>query len=136
MRANFEKIRDGKRPGLVIIGSLTVEQLQAINANRAVEELPPIAAEVVFVGRHIYQSRVVKDGYTIEDVLDQIYSAMDECAVVVGTLKMTGIENPSLRADRYGNRVNDRAIFECTTRHPRPELFSVIPKGDLNKPQK
>jgi len=30
--------------------------------------------------------------------------------------------------------VLDRAIFECTQRKPRAELFSVIPKGDTRKP--
>jgi hypothetical protein len=135
MRINLEKIRDGQKPKLILIGSLTANQLAAINANRAVQALPPLNDEVVFVGRHVYQSRIVTDGYTIEDVLDQIFSAMDCAAVLVESLKMTGIENPNLRSDRYGNQVNDRAIFECTLRHPRPELFSVIPKGDTIKPK-
>jgi hypothetical protein len=48
----------------------------------------------------------------------------------------TILENPYPRADRYGNTVKDRAILECSARHPKPELFSVIPKGDRIKPQK
>jgi len=93
-------------------------------------------AEVVFIGKHIYQSRVAKDGYAIEDVIDQISNAMHSESVVLDTSKMTAMENPNLRADRYGNMVKDRAVFECTVRHPRPELFSVVPRGDLIKPQK
>ena len=112
MRVNLEKIRDLGIPKLIVIGSLTFEQLAAINDNRARQELPPIRGEVVFLGRHIYKSRILGDGYSIEDVLDQIYSAMDSAAALVETLKMTGIENPN----------------------PRPELFSVIPKGDRYKP--
>jgi L-fucose mutarotase/ribose pyranase (RbsD/FucU family) len=91
---------------------------------------------VVFIGKHIYQNRIAKDGYTIEDVIDQITSAMHPDSLVLDTSKMTAMENPDLREDRYGNKVRDRAVFECTVRHPRPELFSVIPRGDLIKPQK
>lgn len=46
---------------------------------------------------------------------------------------MTAVENPVPRPDRYVNAVCDRAIFECSARHPRPELFSVVPRGDRLK---
>ena len=87
------------------------------------------------MGRHVYISRVQKDGYTIEDVIDQILSAMDEISIIIAGPKMTAMQNQTLRSDRYGNMVRDMVVFECTTRHPRPELFSVIPKGDTNKPK-
>ncbi len=136
IRSNLEKIRDGKKVHAITIGQLTEKQLKDINSNRAIEQLPPIAAEVVFVGGHIYKSRVIRDGYTIEDVLDQVSSAMDSASVAIKTLKMTEIENPNPRLDRYGNEVKDRAVFECSARHPRPELYGVIPKGDQIKPIK
>lgn len=98
--------------------------------------LKPIIAEVVFVGGHIYKSRIVRDAYTIEDVIDQISSAMDEAAEVLDAIYMTILQNPNGRADRYGNFVRDRAILECSTRHPRAELFSIVPKGDKIKPTK
>ena len=88
------------------------------------------------IGKHIYRSRVVKDGYTIEDVIDQITNAMQSDAAVLDTKKMTAMQKPKMRADRYGNQVKDRVIFECTSRHPRPELFAVVPKGDLIKPKR
>jgi hypothetical protein len=134
LRANLEQIRDGQKPRLVVIGTITANQLTEINANRHAQELPPITGEVVFVGKHVYKSRIAEDGYTIEDVLDQITSAMECTAVVIKSLKMTGMENPTPRADRYGNNVRDRAVFECSARHPRPELLSVMPKGDNTKP--
>ena len=115
------------------IGTLTDAQLATINARRNEEGLKPIVPEVLFVGWHVYRSRVLRDGYSIADVIDQIESAMTGEAVVE---YQTWIENPVLRADRYGNLVKDRAILECSVRHPRPELFSVIPKGDRIKPQK
>jgi hypothetical protein len=136
MRMNLERIREGKNPKLIIVGNLTEIQLMELNMIRQDEELPPMTDEVVFIGRHLYNSRVIEDGYTIEDVLDQIVSAMENASVVIRSLKMTGMENPRPRNDRYGNQVNDRVVFECTRRHPRPEIYSVIPKGDKNKPRK
>ena len=140
IRANLEALQRGERVRAVAIGTLTSAQLSAINQMRAAYgtpgALPPIIDEVLFVGHHVYKSRCIRDGYTINDVLDQVAGAMDATAVSTNTNYMTAIENPTARTDRYGNEVRDRAIFECTTRHPRPELFSVVPKGDTIKPKK
>jgi hypothetical protein len=136
IRANFEEISKGAKPRGVAIGSLTDQQLEEINRARAahVPPLPPVSGEVLFYGRHLYKSRVVRDGYSVEDVIDQIASAMDAVAVFVHHPINTILQNRSGRADRYGNMVKDLAVFECSARHPRPELFSVMPKGDMNKP--
>jgi hypothetical protein len=137
LRQQLEQNRVRQAIRVVPIGTLTIAQITAINVVRANERLRPIIEEVVFFGRHIYKRRIVDDGYTIEDVIDQISSAMDRVSVVLADLApMTIMENPNPRADRYSNFVRDRAVFECSTRHPRPELFSVIPKGDLRKPCK
>jgi hypothetical protein len=137
LRQQLEQIRDRHAVRVVPIGTLTIAQITAINVTRADERLRPIIEEVVFFGRHIYKRRIVNDGYTIEDVIEQISSVMESVSVVLADLApMTIIENPNPRADRYGNFVRDRAVFECSARHPRPELFSVIPKGDANKPLK
>jgi hypothetical protein len=136
IRVNLEQIAAGHKASLVEIGTLTQEQLAGINEIRAAQSLTSVNPEVVFIGKHIYQSRIEKDGYTIEDVIDQISNAMHSVSRVLDAKQMTAIENPHPRVDRYGNRVTDRAIFECTARYPRPELFSVIPRGDLIKPQK
>jgi hypothetical protein len=136
IRANLEQVRDGQKPKLVVIGRLTQAQMDAINARRAEQGLLPIVDEVVFIGKHVYRSRITGNLYTIEDVIEQICSAMRYEATVVHDGFMTGLESPSLRADRYGNQVVDRVVFECTSKHPRPELFSVIPKGDKIKPTK
>ena len=136
--ANLEALQDGKRVKGVAIGILTAAQQNAINAERAAEEgaLPPILEEVIFFGSHVYQSRVLQDGYKLEDVVDQVMSAMDAQSVVVTSPRMTTIQNLVPRADRYGNQIRDKAVLECTRRHPRPELFTVVPKGDYNKAQK
>ena len=134
--ANLKLVQAGNRVRLVVIGALTDTQLDAINRERSAPRYPPIVAEVVFIGRHVYESRIVRDGYSIDDVIDQIASGMDAAAVLFQTASMTAIENPALRADRYGNSVRDRVIFECSARYPRPELFSVVPKGDRIKPKR
>jgi len=138
IRANLEALQSGQRVKGVAIGTLTAAQLNAINAERTAEEnrLPPILEEVIFFGSHAYQSRVLQDGYTIEDVVDQVLSAMDAQSVVVASPRMTTIQNPIPRADRYGNQIQDKAVLECTRRHSKAELFTVVPKGDNNKPKK
>jgi hypothetical protein len=60
---------------------------------------------------------------------------MDAASVLAPNPRMTVLQNPRGRADRYGNVVKDLAVLECTAHHPRPELFSVMPKGDKNKPK-
>jgi hypothetical protein len=138
IRTNLEQISKGYKVKPVAIGALTAAQVSAINQHRLAQNpnLLPVESEVLFFGSHIYKSRCERDGYTIDDVVDQIVSAMDTASVLVGNLPMQAIENPNKRADRYGNYVHDRAVFECMSRHPRPELFSVMPKGDRNRPQK
>jgi hypothetical protein len=126
----------GQKVRNVAIGALTEIQLAVINAKRIDDELPPIVAEALFVGGHVYRSRVIKDNYEIEDVIDQAESALSEFSEVLATPYLTALQNPVSRADRLGNQVYDRAILECTRYRPNPELFSVEPKGDLIKPAK
>ena len=136
IRLNLEEIGKGNRVRLVAIGQLTTVQLASFNAVRAALNLPPISAEILFMGRHIHKSRIAGDGYTIDDVLDQITSALDATAEVHASAKMNAVQNPQHRKDKHGNAVLDRGVLECTARHPRPELFSVIPLGDTIKPGK
>lgn len=135
--ANLEAIAKGDRVRTVTIGKLTGPQFEAINAYRASASLPGLEnPEIVFLGKHLYNSRVNGDGYTIDDVMDQIESALAETALAYMNLKMSALQAVVPRADRYGNMVLDRAVLELTQRKPRAELFSVIPKGDANKPKK
>jgi hypothetical protein len=135
IRANLEALDRKEKVKLVSIGTLTDSQFTTINRYRIEHGLPEISNEVVFIGSHIHKSRIVKDGYSIEDVLDQIVSAFEPNSTVING-KMTAIKNPTNRADRYGNQVRDEAVFECSSKHPRAELFSVVPRGDKIKPTK
>ena len=137
IRANLEALQRGERVKPVAIGTLTDHQLAVLNFYRTKElGLPPNTAEVIFIGGHIYARRVVDDGYTIEDAVEQVMSALDAQSIVVTGINLTTIQNLTVRADRYGNQIRDKATLECSRRHPRPELYGVSPKGDFNKPQK
>jgi hypothetical protein len=134
VKINLQISATGGRAALIAIGTFTERQLQDINAVRRGLGLHEIdRQEIVFVGRHLYTSRA-KDGYTVDDMWKQIEAAVSAASVVFASLKMTALESPQGRADGYGNTVRDRAVFECTQRKPRAELFSVIPKGDTQKP--
>lgn len=136
IRKNLEALQAGQRVPRVAVGKLTMTQIKAVNAQQADEGLPLSIDEVVFVGRHIYKRRILEDGYLIEDVVDQIESALSEGSEVIANNYMTAIKNPVARADRLGNLVHDEAILECSRYRPNPEIFSVVPKGDKIKPKK
>lgn len=133
---NLNALAKGERAKFVAIGNFTEQQFQEINAYRISNGLPPLEQnEILYMGRHHYESRVVRDGYNIADILLQIQSALSESSVVVMNARMTAIENQTPRDDGYGNQVTDRAIFELTSKKPRAELFSTIPRGDTTKPK-
>lgn len=137
IRTNLEQLQNGERPKFVAIGYFTDEQFAQINEFRLANDLHPLEQnEILYMGRHHYQSRVEKDGYKISDLIQQIENALSENSQVIMAQRMTAIQNQNPRNDGYGNVVNDRAIFELTNKKPRAELFSVIPKGDNIKPTK
>ena len=139
IRLNLEAISAKTRAKPVLIGTLTNVQRDAINAHRmhSNPQFQPIVSEVVFVGAHIHKRRIVEDGYTIDDVIAQIVSAMSDDSVFLGGSPMQTIGSIHPRRDRLGNSsIKDHAVFECTSRRPTAELFSVIPKGDKIKPTK
>lgn len=136
IRASLDILSTGGKPLVTTIGYLTADQHAIISAARILHGLPPlISPEVVFLGRHLYLSRAIRDGYTSDDIIDQIESAMDASSLVIATHRMTALRATAHRSDRYGNQVIDEAVFELTQRRPKAELYSVIPKGDKIKPR-
>lgn len=134
IRFNLLKIQSGEKAPIINIGFLTDTQFEQINILRTTINLHQLEQnEIVFIGRHLFNSRT-KDGYTVDDMIEQIVSALSSNSVVDISTSWSRIDNPIARADGYGNSVKDRGIFEMTARKPRAELFSVIPKGDNLKP--
>jgi hypothetical protein len=136
IRKNLQYIRNGRRAHAVVIGHLTEVQLAKMNAERAQRGFPPMDPKIVFVGKHVYDSRITEDGYSVDDVIAQITSALNDGSVFHANPKMNSLVNETGREDGYGNLVFDEAVFECSVRYPKPELLSVIPKGDRIKPKK
>lgn len=137
IRTNIAAIKRGLKPRWVLVGYLTDAQLNAINAHRRSRNFEPIDSEIVFLGKHVYQSRVVEDGYSEDDLLALIRSATSDTCVFTVTRKMTVLQNPTKRDSGYGCKVRDELTLECSGKYPRSELFSVVPRGDHNhKPKK
>lgn len=135
IRANLVTVAGGTKARPVVVGHFTTAQHAEINLVRSEQGLPALESpEIVFLGGHLYKSRVIKDGYTIEDVLLQIQYALADTAEVKANSWMTATKSTVRRRDGYGNEVLDEAVFELTQRKPRAELFSVAPKGDRVKP--
>ena len=139
IREQLRKLSKGERASLIAIGTLSDEQRDSINRMREARRnhlgdpapFPPLDAEIVMIGRHLYNSRVVKDGYTIEEVLLQIVNALDQSSRHIQTQRATLLQNPVSRTNPFGETIRDEAVLECSAKYPRPELFSVIPKGEL-----
>lgn len=130
IRVNLQKISTGKKPKAVLIGHLTPEQLLGVNEFLKARGFSPVSNEVMFKGEHAHESRMVRDGYSIDDVIDQITNGMDAKSVPFESETMSAIRNETPRVDRFGNQVIDTIVFRCAGKS-KPELYSVIPRGDV-----
>ena len=130
IREQLDRIRLGHRVPLIAIGYLTEAQHTALREFRASQNLAGgESPEIVYLGRHHFNSRSAQ-GYTVEDMVLQIQAGLAADAAPFLRGAMTSLWAVSERDDGYGKRVRDQAIFEMTSRKPRVELYSVIPKGD------
>jgi hypothetical protein len=82
IRRNLIQAQSGQRPKAVRIGYFTAEQITRINEFRVSRGYLALQPEIVFHGMHLYNSRCRKDGYTIDDVLEQIQSAFSETSEI------------------------------------------------------
>lgn len=136
IRENLARLQRGERAPMVAVGSFTEIQFTTLNVQREAQGLHLLEDnEILFIGKHLYASRT-KDGYTIDDIVAQIVSSIDEQSQPFSSEIVTYLQNPNARADGYGNDVHDRAVFEMTAKKPKAELYSVMPKGDQIKPKK
>lgn len=113
---------------LTLDNPLTPQQFSDLQAARQASGLPaPAQNEFQFRGSHLYNSRSM-DGYTVDDMMKQLESGTSANSVItVDRNGRVNLQNPVPRDDGYGNQVNDTVTFELSG---RPEIFSVIPKGD------
>ena len=132
IRANFAAIKRSERPRWEVVGYLTDVQLRAINGYRLSRNWPPIDKEIVFFGRHVYQSRVVEDGYTEDDLITLIRSATSEKCRYIPTQKMTVLQQPVKRDSGYGCKVRDELTLECSGKYPQSELILTLPPENVS----
>lgn len=131
----IQDLIDGKRAPVIVIGTLTEAQHSAINRGRELLEYPPLESpEVLYMGKHHVNSRHGKDGYTADDILQQIIHILEVEVDIPVTKRQTKMVSKTKRQDAYGNTIEDIGILELMSRKPKAELFSVIPKGDDIKP--
>lgn len=130
IRANLERVAKGEKPKPIDIGELTPTQFAEINAYRSEHGLPALVSAVVcYVGKHHWEGRSLQ-GYSIEEMLTQIESAMSEHSIVQMNGNQTAMQNMAWRDNGDGKMVRDKATFELMQQKPKAELLSVIPKGD------
>jgi hypothetical protein len=131
----LEQIAKGEKVSAFTIGHLLPHQVELLNTFRSSLGLSHVGSELVFVGRHIHKSRIIEDGYEIADVRAQLESALSISANVQ-VRRGTILQSAVYRDDGYGNNVRDEAVLELSSKNPRVEVFSVIPRGDKSRPPK
>jgi hypothetical protein len=137
IRAQLERIDCGDKVWALDVGRLTDEQFAALQQLKADLGHPiPESPELVYLGRHHYKSRVIGDGYEIEDLVSQVEAAMAVDSMIEAEKHMTALVSAHRREDGYGFRVRDRMILELQQRKPKGEIYSAIPKGDGGGPKK
>jgi hypothetical protein len=130
IRRNLLQVQSGQKPWVAKVGFFTPEQIARINEARISMGFPALRPEILFHGSHLFKSRCVKNPYMIDQVLEQIQSALSGASVVDPSRPSVVIRNPNKRMDHNGMLVNDEAVFECSGRQPYADLYSVVPVGD------
>jgi len=137
IRVQVERLARGERVSIISIGFLTNEQHETLNRAKTELGLPPLEIpELLYIGRHQYESRVVKDGYAFDDLYRQLEAALSATSIVSTNERSTTVVSQVLRDDGYGNRVRDVAVLELASRKPRAEVYSTIPKNDGGGPKR
>jgi len=137
IRAQLERIDCGEKVWALDVGQLTDEQFTALQKLKAGLGHPvPESPELVYLGRHHYNSRVTGDGYEIEDLVRQVEAAMAVDSTIETERHMTALVSAHQREDGFGFRVRDRVILELQQRKPKGEIYSAVPKGDGGGPKK
>jgi len=130
IRRNLLQVQSGQKPWVAKVGFFTPDQITQINEARISMGFPALRPEILFHGSHLYQSRCIKNPYTIDQVLEQIQCPLSDASVVDPSRPSVVIRNPNKRMDHNGMLVNDEAVFECSGRKPYADLYSVVPVGD------
>ena len=100
IRDNLEKLSKGEKAPMIAIGNFSPIQFGDINAARRDLGLHELEInEIVFIGRHLFNSRSA-DGYSIDDIIDQIENAMSADSIAVVSPRMSCIRRQAARTVR------------------------------------
>lgn len=119
----------GEKAAPIDLATLTAKQLADMNAARKAKGLTEFKApDAVYTGKHHFNSRSA-DGYSIDEMASQLASSLDDTSRVAMTAKGVELRAAAPRVNEFGVPVRDAAIM-MEGRGGRPEVFSVIPRGD------
>ncbi|OFV50045.1 hypothetical protein [Oligella sp. HMSC09E12] len=116
--------------------AMTPQQFDSLVTQRkAMDASYPFKNNFIIDLDHIYDTRVLRDGYNIDDVMKQVKSATSRKSEVFvdPARKQNNLINPYGRDDGYGNVVKDRIGIDL---RGVPQYRTVIPKGDTVMPTK
>ena len=83
-------------------------------------ELPAIEAEVLFIGQHVYNSRIKGDNYT-STTLCRIVSSMSEASAIIGNLPTGFFKIPFRESTGWGRSIV--SLFSSADKHPGRSFF-------------
>lgn len=136
IRRSLERVAAGQPSWYEKVGKLSPDELTVINTIRAAEGHPPISGRIVCNGKHLYDSRCVKDGYSIDEVIAQTEMAFNLATRPAREGWATLLKSEQQPPNAAGYRITYEIVFECSSKHPDASLFSVIPRGDGRSPGK
>lgn len=132
-RTMLEAVARGERASPIELATLSPVQLNALNEARRTKGMPEFSQpDALYNGRHHYQSRSA-DGYSIDEMLNQLESGLADSSRVVNTAKGAELRANFPRLNENGVNVVDSAVL-MSGRDGVPEIFSVIPRGDKKMP--
>ena len=94
-----------------------------------------MGAVMVCNGKHLFNSRCTKDGYSIDEVLLQTERAIELVIHASSRGWGTALSSDPQPPDENGHSIIYEIVFECHGKYPRAALFSVIPYGDGKGPR-
>lgn len=100
IRKSLELVASGQWSPYEKVGKFTANQLEAFNAIREKEGRKPIEEVIVCNGKHLYASRCIKDGYSIDEVMEQVALAFELATQVEKTRGMGHYSPKSWDADQ------------------------------------
>lgn len=138
----FEMIKNDKNQRITKkeIGVLSDIQLKQINSIRKFSGKPEVYGnKIYFIGKHMHESRIEKDGYKKEDVFkmikrslsDESFPAIDHRTISqVGDLSKINLVSPEIIENNERKIQSVAVLVHSSSCRDGLEIYNVIPYGD------